>query len=251
MPAPFPDTALDPATTAFFLDFDGTLAEIVPDPEEAAPSEETRHALAVLQRISSGAIALVSGRSIATLDRKLAPLRLPATGVHGMERRNGSGIFWRADFDPDDLARVAAETSAFVAARHGLSMESKPGSVALHYRNRPELEADCLAFATARANALPSVRLLPGKMVIEMTFGRRDKGEAIADFMKEPPFAGRLPFFAGDDATDEAGFAVVNAMGGVSVKIGEGESLARFRLPDCAALTAWLRAVCRAAHQEA
>ena len=243
--------SLDVATTAFFLDFDGTLAEIVRDPNKAAPTRETRTLLARLVESTEGAVAIVSGRSIAMLDEKLAPLRLPAAGVHGIERRTSDGTMMRAHYDPDDLARVAAETSAFAQARPGLLMERKPGSVALHYRSRPALREECIAFAAARGEALPEIRLLEGKMVIEMAFGRRDKGQAIAAFMEEKPFAGRLPVFIGDDRTDEAGFAVVNALGGITIKIGTGDTLARFRLPDVPAMTAWLRSASGAVRQKA
>jgi trehalose 6-phosphate phosphatase len=77
-------------------------------------------------------------------------------------------------------------------------------------------------------------------MVLEIRAGGRDKGSAIAEFMAEPPFRGRTAVFIGDDLTDEFGFGVVNELGGISVKVGEGPSRARWRIADAAAVRAWL-----------
>jgi trehalose 6-phosphate phosphatase len=79
-------------------------------------------------------------------------------------------------------------------------------------------------------------------MVVELRPSGKDKGVAIAEFLDEPPFKGRTPVFVGDDLTDEFGFALINRVGGHSVKVGEGESAARWRLPDSAAVRAWLAA---------
>ena len=236
----FTPHGLAPARTAFFLDFDGTLARIVPDPAQAAVGPDVLAALRQLAQAAGGAVAVVSGRSIAQLDRMLHPLRLPAAGVHGLERRDAGGRVSKTPFDAALHHRLAAAVGAFVGGRPGLLAEVKPGSVALHYRKRPETEMDCLAFAIEAARAEPRIRIMPGKKVVEMKLGPRTKGDAIADFMAEPPFAGRLPFFAGDDVTDEAGFAVVNAMGGVSLKVGPGETQARHRIEGIAAFTTWL-----------
>ena len=59
-------------------------------------------------------------------------------------------------------------------------------------------------------------------------------------FLAEPPFRGRTPVFIGDDRTDEAGFAAVDAVGGLSIKVGRGPSRAHWRLPDAAAVRGWL-----------
>jgi trehalose 6-phosphate phosphatase len=237
----FTPHGLAPARTAFFLDFDGTLARIVPDPAQAAVGLDVLAALRQLAQAAGGAVAVVSGRSIAQLDRMLHPLHLPAAGVHGLERRDAGGRLFKTPFDAALHHRLAAAVGAFVGGRPGLLAEVKPGSVALHYRKRPEMAADCMGFATAQARADPHISIVPGKMVIEMKLGPRTKGDAIADFMAEAPFSGRLPFFAGDDITDEAGFLLVNQMGGVSLKVGPGETQARHRVDDIAAFTDWLQ----------
>lgn len=231
---------LAPARTAFFLDFDGTLARIVSDPAQAAVAAPTLAALRRLHEAAGGAVAIVSGRIIAQLDAMLHPLRLPVAGVHGLERRNAAGAVFTTPFDAPAQHRITSALRRFVSERPGLLAEVKSGSVALHYRRRPELEADCRAFAAAAARAEPRVRIVEGKMVVELKLSARTKGDAIADFMAEPPFRGRRPFFAGDDATDEAGFAVVNAMDGVSLKVGPGETRARHRVEGIDAFIAWL-----------
>ena len=145
-----------------------------------------------------------------------------------------------AEIDTAAHKRLVTTVETFTQTRPGLQAEEKPGSVALHFRNRPELQAECLTFMHEQRAGDSRLTLVEGKMVAELKFGTRDKRQAIADFMAEPPFQGRRPFFAGDDITDEAGFAGVNAAGGVSVKIGSGSSAARFRLADPAALAVWL-----------
>lgn len=186
---------------------------------------------------------MVSGRSIAQLDAMLAPLTLPMAGVHGLERRNAAGLVSRTPVDAEAQQWLSEAVSGFVKNRPGLLAELKPGSVALHYRKSPELAQACLAFAADLAGSDKRIQLVPGKMVIEMKLAARTKADAIAEFMEEAPFRGRVPFFAGDDVTDEAGFALVNALGGVTVKIGKGETQARHRVADPDSLSATLQAL--------
>lgn len=229
--------------TAFFLDFDGTLAEIAADPARVSVARETRIALGRLDQATGGALAIISGRSIAQLDVMLGPLRLPAAGVHGLERRNAGGVLARDHVDPVAAQQLTFIVSAFADDWPGLLAEAKPGSVALHYRNRPEMAARCIAFAEGLAQNNDRITLIEGKKVVELKLSSRTKGDAIAAFMAEAPFYHRRPFFAGDDVTDEAGFALVNAMGGVSLKVGPGETAARHRVADRAAFIAWLESL--------
>lgn len=226
---------------AFFLDVDGTLLEHAPHPDAVRVGEPLRRLLARLLAAAGGAVAFISGRSVDDLDRLFAPLAFPAAGQHGNERRAASGE--RHHNPPPDarLRHAAAELAAFSRAHPGLLLEDKGYSVALHFRMAPDLHGQA-AVAARRAAAMlgADYELQAGKFVYELKPSGRNKGSAIADFLRESPFRGRPPVFIGDDLTDEYGFALVNRMGGHSVKVGPGETSARWRLPDARAVHRWL-----------
>lgn len=243
MAKPAPPIAIDPATTAFFFDFDGTLAGIVDDPQAVQVDLRVLEALRAIRDASDGALAVISGRSVKQLDRMLHPLRLPAAGVHGLERRNVDGHLFRVEIDEDAFARLHERIAKFVEEHPGLLAEVKPGSVALHYRKRPQLASACRVLAAQLAGEDERIRVLHGKMVVELKLAGRTKADAIADFMSEPPFAGRRPLFAGDDATDEDGFAALERWNGISIKVGMSDTRAAYRLRDIAAFHDWLVAL--------
>jgi trehalose 6-phosphate phosphatase len=121
--------------------------------------------------------------------------------------------------------------------------EDKGASVALHYRLAPQLAAAAHTVVRKAASELgDEVEVQGGKMVAELKPSSRDKGIAIEEFMRERPFAGRQPVFIGDDLTDEYGFHVVNKLGGHAIKVGRGETAARWRISNAAAVRAWLAA---------
>jgi trehalose 6-phosphate phosphatase len=183
---------------------------------------------------------VISGRPIAQLDAFLEPLRIPVAGVHGAERRDADGRVHLLDTHPLDHVEHAARQLA--KAHPGLLVENKRGSLALHYRQAPELEKLCLDTMEKAVAESPGVALLRGKMVAEAKPGGASKGRAIEDFLGEPPFAGRTPVFIGDDVTDEAGFSTVQRLGGIGIKVGEGATAATRRLPDPGALRRELEA---------
>jgi len=236
-----PPRNLSPAETAFFLDVDGTLAEIVPDPQNARVAPHMLGILDQLRVVSGGALALVSGRSIDQIDQILSPLRLPAVGVHGLERRLADGRVMRADYSESSYDALVASVTDFAQRHAGLQAEPKPGAVALHYRKRPDLAETCLTFMQEQAIADRQMALIKGTMVFELILGRQTKGVAVENLMQVPPYAGRQPFFAGDDVTDEAAFDYVNQQGGISVKIGQGATCARYHLHNPEALGRYLK----------
>lgn len=240
-----PRETLDPATTAFFLDCDGTLSRIVDQPHAARVESDIIECLDLLSKATSGALAVVSGRSIEQLDHMLSPLALPLAGVHGIERRNGSGQVFRPSFDAAAVVRIAAELEPFVAENEGLVSEVKSASVALHYRMRPELEPEALSLMSRIASEHPEFRLLRGKMVAELSASHRTKGDAVEDFMREAPFAGRVPVFVGDDVTDEDGFAAIVRLSGIGIKIGAGTTSATHRVGTLDEFHDWLRDLTR------
>lgn len=225
---------------AVFLDFDGTLVEIVARPELVELAPATRAILARLKVQLSDAIALVTGRELHDLEDFLDGLDVAAAAVHGMIRKSAEGNITSTEFDSDAIERVERELESATAEHEGLLLERKDGSVALHYRARPDLERFCRTLATTVTKEAGSLTLTPGKMVFEIRAASVNKGNAIADFLSEAPFAGRTPLFAGDDVTDEDGFMEVNRRGGLSIKIGEGDTQARYRAASTAAFIAWL-----------
>jgi len=236
--------------TALFLDLDGTLAEFHADPAKVRLDPALVALIGILRQALGGALAVISGRRIGDLDRLLQPLKLPLAGLHGRERRDASGRWHCMPPDPA-LDAVRPRVAAFAAGHRGVMLEDKQSALALHYRCAPDWADAVHAFATELAAETGSaLHVLEGKMVAELIGGNADKGTAIAAFMAEAPFLGRRPVFLGDDRTDEDGFRAVNAAGGLSVKIGEGPTVARQRLSDIAAATEWLRAFARVAAPE-
>src|SRR3954463_410497 len=228
---------------AFFLDIDGTLLDIEGRPDDVRIGRAELELVSGLHRATGGALALVSGRPLAGIDALFHPLRLALAGQHGAERRDARGKRHRHRFPVEALHRAAAPLRKFVARNEGLIFEDKGASVALHYRLAPQLQAAALAVVEEAAKtAGGALEIQLGKMVYELKPSGVDKGSAIDEFMLEPPFAGRVPVFLGDDVTDESGFRAVNRLGGHSVKVGQGETAARWRLGDPAAAKSWLGA---------
>ncbi len=231
---------------ALFLDFDGTLVELAEHPEAIIIPEGLVQTLARMRTLLGGAVAVISGRPIAQIDRFLQPLVLGVAGVHGAERRRADGSLACIETPPMGRAQEAA--LALCRAHEALVVEVKRGSVALHYRQAPKLEAVCVAAMQDAVEHSRDLTLLHGKMVVEAKASQASKGRAIEAFLAEPPFAGRKPVFIGDDVTDEAGFAAVQRLGGLGVKVGEGPTAAAHRLDNPAMMRELMeRAIAQAA----
>jgi trehalose 6-phosphate phosphatase len=229
------------ADWAFFLDIDGTLLDIEQRPEAVHVAPRELELVSALHRAAGGAVALVSGRPLAGIDVLFQPLKLPIAGQHGAERRDSRGERHRHRFPVQVLRRAADPVREFAAANQGLIFEDKGASVALHYRLAPQFAAAAEAVVReAVQSAGGALQMQRGKMVFELKPAGCDKGAAIEQFMREAPFAGRTPVFLGDDVTDEYGFHVVNRLNGHSVKVGEGPTAARWRLPGPEQARAWL-----------
>ncbi len=219
---------------ALFLDFDGTLVDLVSHPQAVVVPPGLPDTLGRLRDLLAGAIAVVSGRPIQQIDRFLAPLVLSVAGVHGAERRRADGsLAWQTVSPMDAVKEVAL---ALARAHPALVVETKRGAVAVHYRQAPQLQALCLAAMQAAVEQSPGLTLLCGKMVVEAKPSCATKRQAIEAFLDEAPFAGRTPVFVGDDTTDESGFASVQERGGLGVKVGEGPTVARERVANPGAM---------------
>lgn len=221
---------------ALFLDFDGTLVEIAPAPDEVRLDRRVPAALDSLRQTLGGALALVSGRPVSFLDAALDPYRFDTAALHGAQIRLDGEIRSQAEV-PGEMRGALRDLVRFANSHVGIIVEDKRISVALHWRLAPQLHDEALELMRAIAVRMgPTVRLQEGKAVAELVPAEASKGSAIAQIMQLSPYAGRLPVFIGDDITDEHGFEAVNALGGLSIRIGAGETCAKLRLESPTAL---------------
>jgi trehalose 6-phosphate phosphatase len=240
---------LDPHC-ALFIDLDGTLLEIASRPELVRVPEGLPELLTRLAEQRDGALAVISGRRMDDFDRYLRPWRGAAAGVHGAERRDAAGRIVASGDSPDDRQAAAALDRLRPALRElagrlpGILVEDKGKTLAVHYRQAPEKEGEVRSVVESllRPEAA-ALRLIDGKMVLELKPIHHDKGRAIAAFMEETPFHGRVPVFIGDDTTDEDGFREVNRRGGLSVRVGPESAAteAVSTLPSVTSVLDWLR----------
>lgn len=232
-----------PAGAAVFLDIDGTLVPHADNPDAVFIDDQLHALLGKLHDAADGALALISGRSIADVDALFSPARFAVAGQHGAERRAAGGTLHYHAPLASRLLAPALELRRLVQSHSGLLLEEKGASLALHYRGEPAL-AGLVELEVRRvlAGLGDEFELQAGKFVFEVKPSGKDKGTAIADFMAEAPFAGRLPVFVGDDLTDEFGFDLVNRLGGHSVKVGPGPTRARWQLDNAGAVRSWLAA---------
>ena len=225
--------------TALFLDFDGTLSPIKDDPDACRLPEGGAAVLTGLAEALGGALALVSGRDARDLAAR-TPRGIWRAGNHG-------GIVLRPGQTEPDAVPAAPEALLALAEEvageaPGVRVEEKAAVLAIHTRAVPEREAAILERLREAVGALDGYKLQHGKRIIELKPEDMDKGVVIGRLCAAAPFAGRSPVFAGDDTTDEDGFAVVHDLHGHAIKVGDGASQARYRLPHPDAVWDWLRA---------
>ncbi|MCB8838785.1 trehalose-phosphatase [Aurantimonas sp. VKM B-3413] len=232
--------AIDPGRHALFLDFDGTLVGFVDDPAKVAIRPAARDRLEELAEALSGALAIVSGRRIADLDRFLAPLEFAAAGVHGLERRGAPGGKIERLAGPELLDDTRERLSETLAGNPRLRLEDKGTALVLHYRNAADLEDMARRAMDQAVAGRHDLVVMNGDNIVEVHPAGMDKGVALAAIMEAPPFAGRLPVYVGDDTTDEYALKTAREAGGVSIKVGSKDSVAEYRLKDVAAVHRWL-----------
>ncbi|HEY1449269.1 MAG TPA: trehalose-phosphatase [Caulobacteraceae bacterium] len=231
--------------TSLFVDLDGTIAPLEATPEVVGPDHVRRGLLDALLARLKGRLAVVSGRTLADLDRVLEG-RIPAvSAVHGLVRRLPDGRTLEAA-GSDKLAAALTEMRALAARGYGLLVEDKGAAAALHYRQCPDMGPACLALAR-RLGARLGLAVQQGDMVVEVRAPGPDKGAAITAFMAEAPFAGHVPVFLGDDLTDEDGFRAAAQLGGYGVVVGPRRpTLARYALAGVDEVRSWLTAALEA-----
>lgn len=242
MPAPPAPGADD--DWALFLDVDGTLLDFASHPEGVRVDAQLHDDLACLRERLHGAVALLSGRTLAQLDDLFDWNRHSAAGLHGAQFRFADG----RSSDEDGLARVVALRAlaeSRIATMRGVLLEDKQQALALHYRNAPKQREFVEQLARELLQrAGNDFTLQHGNHVIELKPAGTDKGRALAMLMDRESFRGRQPWMLGDDFTDEHAFEEVNARGGVSVIVGARRpTQANFALDDPGAVRAWLRGI--------
>jgi trehalose 6-phosphate phosphatase len=215
---------LNPGRIGLFLDVDGTLLDIAPRPDAVEVTASLLEDLPAVEHALGGALALVSGRPIAELDRLFAPLRLCASGVHGAEirRRPDGPVIRLANGQLGDDAWHAL--GRLLGEFPGSYAENKGVSFAVHYPDPGtdigELRRALLRLMAGIGDAGRSLKLIAGHAVFEVQLQGFDKGRAIRRFMKKRPFLGRRPIFIGDDEIDRAGFDAALAQGGLAFSVG-------------------------------
>lgn len=238
LPAPTPIRLSD---AALFLDLDGTLAPIAARPQDVRPDARRTRLLDWLKAGLDGRLAVVSGRTLADVDRILEGRIVCVSAVHGLVRRHCDGSLYLPEPHPA-MGEAVAALRQFAARDSGLIVEEKGPSVALHFRLAREHALDARALAR-RIAAETGLGLQEGDMVEELRTPGPSKGDSIRDFMETPAFSGSHPIFAGDDATDEHGFAEVGRLGGFGVLVGNPRPThARFGLRNVEDVLAWLEA---------
>jgi len=226
--------------TSLFLDLDGTLLELVDNPDDVRADHALRAVLQALGERLEGRLAVISGRSLAQVDAILGDTAalLAVSGSHGCEHR-WNGVLAQP-VRPATLDQAAARLNDFAAGLAGVIVEEKSFGVAVHYRKNPEAEAQARALAETLAEEL-ELGLQLGKMVAELRVVGGDKGSAVKRLMARPPMRGTRPLFAGDDLTDEPGFAAARELEGHGILIGPDRATAAdYRLASPADLRAFL-----------
>jgi len=216
---------------SLFLDFDGVLVELAETPDAIEVPGRLPGQLERLKAVLDGAVAIVSGRGLAEIDRMIGPVRMPIAGDHGNQRRRPDGdMVWLNPAAQSAAAKLADRLRSRVSEDDRLLVELKSSAVALHYRRAPEREQFARNALQDAVADDPVWSTVTGKMVIEARAKGANKGEAVQSYMGEVPFQGRVPVFIGDDVTDEDGFRAVQDLGGAGIKVGPGNTCARFRI---------------------
>jgi trehalose 6-phosphate phosphatase len=238
LPAPKP---LSLADCALFLDLDGTLAPIAARPQDVRPDPRRTDLLERLAHAMEGRLAVVTGRTLADADRILEGRVKAVAAVHGLVRREATGVLHERPAHPR-LHEASEALREFARRDSGLIVEEKGLSVALHFRLARHHAAAARAIAR-RLAAETGLTVQDGDMVEELRTPGPTKADSVAAFMAEQPFHGATAFFMGDDSTDEDGFSAAQKYGGAGILVGAPrQTLARFRLPDVEAALAWLEA---------
>src|SRR3954454_6424180 len=207
---------------AVLLDIDGTLLDLAPTPREVWVPPDLSKTLNRLLDKTSGAVALVSGRSLNDIDLIFAPEQFPAVGGHGAEMRLESDSEAVATHAPPMDKELKRRLAAIAKLSPGILLDDKGYSLALHYRLAPHAEKAIYAAVSLIRADLPNapIEVMPGKCGCEIKHSGFNKATGVRELMKHDPFKGRRPIFIGDDVTDESVFAIMPDLHGLAFSVG-------------------------------
>jgi len=228
---------VDPRNTALFLDIDGTLLDFADTPDAACVPARLTRTLELLHGAMSGALAFVSGRSLASIDALFAPSIFPAVGCHGAEIRMPGGNVWHADALPETVRRQLADLPVKLP---GLIVEDKRYALALHYRRAPQIAAALMAAIREILHPGDGIQMQEGKRVFDVKWAGVDKGTGLRTLMRHEPFRQRSVLFGGDDITDHDVFRILPALGGTGFSVGHKIAGAQYEFADPRAVREWL-----------
>lgn len=242
-PAPaLPPPPLLTADAALFLDLDGTLLDFAAQPHHVVVADGLPEILRLLHGALGGALAIISGRSLAQIDQFDALPVMATAGLHGAQIRTADGLIVSAPSHAPSLDAARRAAVEHVAAIPGMLIEDKLDAIAVHFRGAPHAADDALAIGQKLLDiAGTGFTLQHGNHVVEVRPRGSDKGSALERLLRERAFLGRTPWMLGDDFTDEAAFTVANRLAGTSVIVGPRRPTdARYALRDPDAVRRWL-----------
>ncbi|MGI1796195.1 trehalose-phosphatase [Acinetobacter variabilis] len=230
---------MDSDQVVLFLDIDGTISEFHPDPDKSIIQPEIINILENLQQYIQ--LILVTGRSILQAQKLIHPLQWNIAGSHGLELIYQADLKTLISLNKPQLQALKQYIQEQAVQIPDLRIEVKDYSVALHFREYPQLEDRVHTFALECLNHFSDFELKAGKYVFELVPKGANKGSAIQQIIQQYHLTDHYPMFIGDDLTDEAGFKVINAFHGCSIKVGPGQTLARYRLENVSQVQAFLK----------
>ncbi|MFV5589899.1 trehalose-phosphatase [Acinetobacter variabilis] len=230
---------MDSNQVVLFLDIDGTISEFHPDPDKSIIHPEIINILENLQQYIQ--LILVTGRSILQAQKLIHPLQWNIAGSHGLELIYQADLKTLISLNKPQLQALKQYIQEQAVQIPDLRIEVKDYSVALHFREHPQLEDRVHAFALECLNQFSDFELKAGKYVFELVPKGANKGSAIQQIIQQYHLTDHYHMFIGDDLTDEAGFKVINALHGCSIKVGLGQTLARYRLENVSQVQAFLK----------
>lgn len=217
----------------FFLDYDGTLAPIVDDPSQAYPHPDIPELLDELS--ARFPVFIVTGRYLADL-QSIFDRTLDAIGLHGVQRGRLGGEYTNSI--PEGAKSAIDWYRSNLPTFEGLTVEDKGPMFAIHYRLVDDKEAAREAIRKWLEDVPVSLNPIWGKDVVELRPSEISKGSVVRDIAHQ--HEQHTPVYLGDDVTDEDAFRELED-GAVTVKVGEGETLAKYRLAGIGDVVEYLK----------